>query len=204
MKLVNISFVFGVSPKAKAGEGEIKENFYYVPSFPQRAEMLTKGEEMDGRHKLPSVKARKVCETISLLFTSAVLRWRMEIPRDAAFLLICQKRRSIDKSHEGWLTVPTPQGVGAAMRAVLFRRRAVASCDLQEKPQRALTRERIFRVSKGKGRTMWARILLPSPRSSARIFGIRAWCPGQRVSETTRKASQGQSMSRKSPCGRKV
>lgn len=34
--------------------------------------MLTSGEEMDGRCKLPSVKARKVCETISP-FTSAVL-----------------------------------------------------------------------------------------------------------------------------------
>lgn len=113
MKLVNISFVFGVSPKAKAGEGEIKENFYYVPSFPKGAGMLIRREEMAGHFKQPSVKARsKVCETISLLFTSAVLLWRMEIPRDAAFLLICQKRRSIDKSHEGWVTVPTPQGVG--------------------------------------------------------------------------------------------
>lgn len=74
----------------------------------------------------------------------------------------------------------------------------------REKPQRALARERVLRVSNGKGRTIWARILLPSPRSSARIFGIRAWCLGRRVPETTRKASQGQNMSRKSPCGRKA
>ena len=31
---------------------------------------------------------------------------------DAAFLLICQKRRSIDKSHDEWVTVPTLQSVG--------------------------------------------------------------------------------------------
>ena len=75
--------------------------------------MLMRREEMAGHFKQPSVKAcSKVCETISLLFTSAVLRWRMEIPRDASFPIICHKRRSIDKSHEGWVTVPTPQGVG--------------------------------------------------------------------------------------------
>ena len=71
--------------------------------------------------KRPLTKALlRICEK-SLSFMRRPFSYGEWKAKDIAFLLVCQKRKSIDKSYDVWVTAPALHSVETAMWAVLFR-----------------------------------------------------------------------------------